>query len=528
MRRLFCVLLIVLVCFLPVVAEAVDKYVRKAASPGGDGSTWTLAYQDFSSVSVSALAGSTLWIAAGTYTTGLPYMNNIDNVTIKRATIASHGGAGGWSDTFDGQVTIAPTGGRFIDADLCDNFLMDGMNNNPWLFKIKGVKDPNGMFLFESSSNSTVRNVDFDGNYEGGVGIEDGIRGGGLTDFVVEYSTIQNYAHYGCGSCGHNDGVAIGDAIRLTFRYNIFRDNGQHMILGAFNWYGGFVQDLKIYYNVFYNTNATGAFDTPSYNTLVFSGTSGTMFIENNTFALRSSLHGFRSVINDEGSGTGSPTPNVIAGRVWRNNVLQDSLQGNVADSGTKSNNTYFSGSGSIPAGETNGATTNPLFTNYAGNDYSLQSGSPAIGTGVNAGYSTDILAHAVSNPPDRGAYQFLSAGDTTPPSTVTGLIVTATGFGQTNVSWTAATDNVAVNNYSVERCQGVGCSSFIVVASPITTSLVETGLVHGASYSYRVKAVDTSTNLSASYSSTASAVTNALLSITNGGIRASGGVKVR
>lgn len=55
-----------------------------------------------------------------------------------------------------------------------------------------------------------------------------------------------------------------------------------------------------------------------------------------------------------------------------------------------KSNNLWYNaGSGSIPScgsGEICGQ--NPLFTNYASDDFSLQSGSPAIGLGINLGTS--------------------------------------------------------------------------------------------------------------------------------------------
>ena len=54
-----------------------------------------------------------------------------------------------------------------------------------------------------------------------------------------------------------------------------------------------------------------------------------------------------------------------------------------------------------------------------------------------------------------------VTGGDTTPPSAPTGLAAAASGGIQANLSWTASTDNVAVAQYLVERCQGVGCSSF-------------------------------------------------------------------
>ena len=69
MKRFIYVSALVLI-FHSVNAQAADKYVRKGAS--GAGTSWTDAYGELNSVSWSGLAGSTLWIAAGSYTTGLP------------------------------------------------------------------------------------------------------------------------------------------------------------------------------------------------------------------------------------------------------------------------------------------------------------------------------------------------------------------------------------------------------------------------------------------------------------------------
>ena len=75
------------------------------------------------------------------------------------------------------------------------------------------------------------------------------------------------------------------------------------------------------------------------------------------------------------------------------------------------------------------------------------------------------------------------------PPSAPTGLAAAAAGSGGVNLSWTAATDDLGVATYEVERCQGAGCSGFVQVATTVSTSLADTGLVASTSYSYRVRA---------------------------------------
>ena len=50
---------------------------------------------------------------------------------------------------------------------------------------------------------------------------------------------------------------------------------------------------------------------------------------------------------------------------------------------------------------------------------------------------------------------------DTQPPSAPGTLTATAASAGEIDLSWGAATDNVAVTGYQVFRCQGSGCSNF-------------------------------------------------------------------
>jgi chitodextrinase len=96
---------------------------------------------------------------------------------------------------------------------------------------------------------------------------------------------------------------------------------------------------------------------------------------------------------------------------------------------------------------------------------------------------------------------------DTVAPSAPGTLTATASGSTQINLAWGAATDNVGVTGYRVERCAGTGCSTFAQIATPTGTSFADTGLTAGTSYSYRVRATDAAGNLG-SYSNVASATT--------------------
>ena len=100
-----------------------------------------------------------------------------------------------------------------------------------------------------------------------------------------------------------------------------------------------------------------------------------------------------------------------------------------------------------------------------------------------------------------------LAPPDTEPPSAPGTLSATASSTSQIDLSWGAATDNVAVTLYRIERCQGAGCSNFAEIATTSSTTYPNTGLSASTSYSYRVRAEDAVPNVG-DFSNTASATT--------------------
>src|SRR6266568_1444341 len=77
-----------------------------------------------------------------------------------------------------------------------------------------------------------------------------------------------------------------------------------------------------------------------------------------------------------------------------------------------------------------------------------------------------------------------LGSPDTIAPTAPEGLTANAWSASEIILSWAASTDNVAVANYYVVRCQGAGCTSFITVAvvGPTKTSFSDTGLTAATS----------------------------------------------
>lgn len=383
--------------------------MRKGASGGG--TSWADAHNDLNNVSWSGMtAGDTLWIAAGTYTGGLPTVTTA-GLTIKRATVASHGTATGWSDTYDGQVIVTP-GGQFLSIKA-NNTTLDGSSHAPWKFRVVGVKSPNGMILIEAD-NVTVRNVEMDGNYESGPegGNEDCFRIAQANGLIIEYSFIHDYAYTGGA---HNDGLQMPSGTNFTFRYNISRNNGMHLFLGDVAWYGssGWVNNVRIYHNVFYNTNSSYSYDTIDCKNCT-SSSSYYFVIENNTFDVPNA-YGNRILIYQNGGSTSQ--------LYFRNNVLYNSSP-NDATAGNHSYNAYY---GTTAPTETGRYVGDPLFTNRANRDYSLQPTSPVRGLGANLGYTNDIVGTPLPTTFGyaMGAYAVgTGTGTTIPPAAPTQLLV--------------------------------------------------------------------------------------------------------
>ena len=392
------VVLLAILC-LSTSAFAADKYVRKGAS--GSGSSWADAYGDFNNVSWSGMtSGNTLWIAAGTYTGDLPTLN-VSGLTIKRATVVSHGTATGWSDSYDGQVTVNNSG-RFMNIQA-SNIIVDGVSNNPWKFRVVGIAADGKVLI--NGNNILYRNIEMDGNSS--TVAEDGFRVESADGLTIEYCYIHDYRYIGSA---HQDAIQMPRGTHFTYRYNISKNNGMHIFLGDVAWLGsnGWVDNITIHNNVFYNDVSGDA----SYSTIDCKNcnrsSSYYMYIENNTFDV-----GSRPVL--EYKNGSDPTQ-----LYFRNNIVYSSDL-NHATMGNHSYNLYY---GVTAPSETGRLTSNPLFTNYAGHVYTLQSGSPARDAGANLGYTSDIIGTAVpqNGVPDIGAYEYASGNTSTAPAAPTGL----------------------------------------------------------------------------------------------------------
>jgi len=81
-----------------------------------------------------------------------------------------------------------------------------------------------------------------------------------------------------------------------------------------------------------------------------------------------------------------------------------------------------------------------------------------------------------------------------TPPGDLT---ATAVSGGQINLNWTASSAKLGVGAYLVERSNGVGGTTFTQIGTATRTAYADTGVAANTTYSYRVRAVDATGNLS-------------------------------
>lgn len=100
-------------------------------------------------------------------------------------------------------------------------------------------------------------------------------------------------------------------------------------------------------------------------------------------------------------------------------------------------------------------------------------------------------------------------SADTTPPSQVTGVTVNSITSTGATISWSSASDNVAVAGYQAELCAGFTCTNFSNLQTTTVPSIAVTGRSAGTTYRFRVKAYDAAGNVSASYSTTVNFTTS-------------------
>jgi hypothetical protein len=396
------------------------RYIRAGATGSNNGSDWTNAYTELNKVGFSS--GMTIYVAAGTYNTGFPQLST-GNVTIKRATLVDHGTATGWNNTYDGQVTVTSSASKFLYVSGGSGFTFDGGHDSSgWKFTVQGQVSYNGRFQIESTSNTTVRGIELDGQgCEPAVeaGPEDGFRLLGNTNIVLESVYVHDFwycSYSNVGNPGHSDGIQMPSANGAEIRYSLFKNNGMLLFFGDCAWGNQWANNVKVHHNVFIQQAGVAN----NYRIMDMKGAGQTsndyVRIENNTFYRDSSFSGQTLYENTD-------CPANTSQRSIKNNIFVNGNFGLSSGWGTHSNNDYFGGT---TQSETGGLSVDPKFVSASTLNFHLQSTSPVIDKGTNLGYTLDVDGTTVpqNGSPDMGAYEYGSSS-TTGPAAPTNLTAT-------------------------------------------------------------------------------------------------------
>jgi chitodextrinase len=159
----------------------------------------------------------------------------------------------------------------------------------------------------------------------------------------------------------------------------------------------------------------------------------------------------------------------------------------NLAASALSSTQVQLSWSGSV------GAAGYGVFRNGTQIGTSLSSSFSDSGLALGTSYTYSVTAYDEhgNSSPSSAPVVVATLGDSLPPSAPSNLTGSALSSTQITLSWAAATDNVAVTGYEISR-------NGSLIGTSAAPSFTDSGLSPSTTYSYRVVAVDGSSNESA------------------------------
>lgn len=362
-----------------------------------------------------------------------------------------------------------------------------------------------------TANNVTLSGYDFSLHGGWGVSIPNGVTGTTITNsnFVYSINPIIPIQAVGSGIANltvannnfigspNDQGIAIqyngGGA--FIVKYNYFSTQGTDAIDPGANP-AGFTPTIE--YNLFYGIGVTsGAHNDPIQ---FYAGNVSNGITAYNTIYQPQGLlqtHNYQLTIASEA------TANINNQMVSNNTII---------NTGPTPTATFtFAITTESTATLTNTTYQNNYF-DPTGDDFGIwyPSSGSQWGNNTHIWNNVNMTNGTVSVPSVTGPYLLSPPGsaDSTPPSTPTNPSASAVSSSQINLTWTASTDNVGVTGYQVFR-------NGVQVGSPTTNSYSDTGLSASTQYSYTVKALDATGNLSAA-STAASATTQAAASGSN------------
>lgn len=426
----------ILALVLSAVAQAANVHCGPTSTGNGSGSDWN---NQCAMNSLTPARGNVYYLADGSYNGKTLTVVNSGTTTIefRKAIVADHGSATGWSDTMgDGQAIF---GGMSIQTDY---WIFNGqVRNSNWrtgAVNQYGIVFGNTRIDDGSSSagadNVTFQYVDIHG---GGRDTGDGddviytlyggsnitfqycalrdsdrtifLTRGVPTNWIIEYSYIARNAS---SAAIHGEIWSTTEGSGVIFRYNIVEDPEGTAVFAFIN--GGVSQNYAIYGNVFKHS--------ASYNR---EGITGIVYCANDA-SNDNTCNNLRFTNNTIWQITGAYSGIIIqsgTGAVVQNNMWYNSVRTNNSFSGTQSHNWYYNTNAEGENSNTQTCTTGcNIFTSATTNDYTLTAATNA-GTTLSSPYNVDPngTTRGADGTWDRGAFEFGSGSGATVPTVVTG-----------------------------------------------------------------------------------------------------------
>lgn len=222
----------------------------------------------------------------------------------------------------------------------------------------------------------------------------------------IYQNTIENTMGNASAIEVYTDELAVnGPAHNVKIFRNSF-SGSEHRTISITGYGNNSHQNLEIYSNVI-----TGSVSLPIALLGDDSGTRDTVNIFNNTFY--GNAGGILYIHKD--------WPVVLKNNIFYSDISYSVVHLSTVEGFlTTSNNLYVRTNGgtlvnyrgtytsaTITDFEPSAQKTDPLFTDTANRDFTLQAGSPAINAGVDVGLTTDILGNPIVGAPDIGCYEY-------------------------------------------------------------------------------------------------------------------------
>ncbi|MFD0964627.1 beta strand repeat-containing protein [Pseudofulvibacter geojedonensis] len=399
---------------ITVTFTSIPVFVDINATGANDGSSWANAFTDLQS-GIQAAASTTLkqvWVAKGTYKPHASDRNVSFNFNVGNLTV--YGGFAGTEVVLSERdlSLVHTTNETILSGDLLGDDDTNITYNNT-------TRDDNSLRVcYVSGDNTIIDGISISSGYADSASGE-GRYGSGLSisptvsSFHIKYSFIKNnIAWWGAGlnlnsdagisnmtieSCIFENNLSSSStcfyAIPRTnrtmyfylynslFKNNKTQDNGSTRKAGGSSagwiraYYSGSSVIASVSNNTFVN-NVNEGTNTSDFGTLGLSRQSGTF----------STFHMYNNIF--WGNTTNGGASALALGKITDTNLPSNATVNNSID------NTNFSNI----TNKNNTSNADPLFTNTVNNDFTLQSGSPAIDSGNNNSIPNSITTDLAGN----------------------------------------------------------------------------------------------------------------------------------